>query len=292
MIRLLDTRKEEKAKPPAHWRGREERRNLRLHMLLAKRIGSVEPAAAAISLIDKRIRDLMMVREKQIRTPGSTGSTANTGGVSEVVDEPTTSAPRRTRGKMKKILPTPPLFRESVDSGPSATEYDSGGYVTVRRRSRRRRIDNGEFEREGRRGGHTARERRNSQPRRVPPKAAAVTITGITEEFSYADALSKARERIPLADLGIQLSRIRHTVNGGRLIEIPGPDGSKKADDLAIKLREVLGNVATVSRPVVKGEMRLVGLDDSVSLEEVKAVIAREGDCDENETMLNGYNKI
>lgn len=54
-----------------------------------------------------------------------------------------------------------------------------------------------------------------------------------------------------------------------------------------------------VSRPVMKGEMRLVGLDDSVSLREVKAVIAREGDCDEDEVkpgpirrMYNGLGSV
>lgn len=83
------------------------------------------------------------------------------------------------------------------------------------------------------------------------------------------------------------------------LIEIPDPDESKKADDLAARLREVLGNVATVSRPVVKGEIRLVGLDDSVSVEEVKTVIAREGSCDEEEVkpgpirrMYNGLGSV
>lgn len=112
-------------------------------------MGSAGPAAAVISLIDKRIRDLMMVRDKQIMTPGSTGSTAVIDMMSEVVDGPATAAPRRTRGRMKKVLPTPPLFRELVESGPSAAEYDSGGYITVRRRSRRRRAGNDEPEIEG-----------------------------------------------------------------------------------------------------------------------------------------------
>lgn len=101
-------------------------------------MGSTEPAATAISLIDKRIRDLMMVRDKQIRTPRSARSTAVTDMMSKVVDGPATAAPRRTRGRMKKGLPTPPLLRKLVESGLSATEYDSGGYITVRRTSRRR----------------------------------------------------------------------------------------------------------------------------------------------------------
>lgn len=83
------------------------------------------------------------------------------------------------------------------------------------------------------------------------------------------------------------------------MIEIPGPDGPKKADELAARLREVLGNDAMVSRPVIKGEVRLVGLDDSVSIAEVRAVIAKEGDCVEEDVkpgpirqMYNGLGSV
>lgn len=46
-----------------------------------------------------------------------------------------------------------------------------------------------------------------------------------------------------------------------------------------MKLREVFGETARVARPVVRGEIRIFGLDDSVMPEEVCAVIAREGKC-------------
>lgn len=57
------------------------------------------------------------------------------------------------------------------------------------------------------------------------------------------------------------------------LIEIPGPESAAKADALASKLKEVFQNEFTVNRPVRKGEVRVVGLDDSVSQDEVACVI-------------------
>lgn len=65
-------------------------------------IGSAEPAVKAISLIDKRIQDLMLVRNAQIRSDGSIVSAAVIGSPSEVTDGQA-SVPRRKRGRMKDI---------------------------------------------------------------------------------------------------------------------------------------------------------------------------------------------
>lgn len=118
-----------------------------------------------------------------------------------------------------------------------------------------------------------------TQKKRRVPRTAAVTITGAGEGFSYASVLKKARESIPLADLGIERSRIRRTINGGRIIEIPGLDAAKKADELAARLRSVLGAEVVVARPSVKGEIRIIGLDDTVSADEVISVVADLGGC-------------
>lgn len=117
----------------------------------------------------------------------------------------------------------------------------------------------------------------NAYPPRVkrrPPRTAAVTITGLGENFSYATVLKKARESIPLSELGIEKSRIRRTINGGRIIEISGLNAMKKADDLAVRLREVLGPEVIVNRPCVRGEIRVIGLDDTVSSDKVAALIS------------------
>lgn len=68
-------------------------------------------------------------------------------------------------------------------------------------------------------------------------------------------------------------------MNGGRIIEIPGVDAQKKADHLAKRLRDVLGSEFAINRPMIKGELRLLGLDDSVTPEEVIEAVAQVGEC-------------
>lgn len=108
-------------------------------------------------------------------------------------------------------------------------------------------------------------------------------ITSQSESFTYADALKKARDNIVLGDLNIQNTKIRRAANGGLLIEVIGPDGTKGANLLAKKLQEVLRDQARVVKPMIKGQLRLIGLDDSTSIEEVKCVVAQNGGCEEEE---------
>jgi len=68
---------------------------------------------------------------------------------------------------------------------------------------------------------------------RKPPRAAAVVLTCGEGGPFYAEALRKARERISLADLNIERTRIRKAATGAVLIEIPGEETKAKADELA-----------------------------------------------------------
>ncbi|KMQ88893.1 gag-pol polyprotein [Lasius niger] len=111
------------------------------------------------------------------------------------------------------------------------------------------------------------------------PKTSAVMIVGREEGFSYAEALKKARESISLDDLEIDRTKIRRAANGGILIEVLGPGGAGKALALKDKLHGILQDRAVVSRPVAKGEIRLIGLDCTTSTEEVLEVVAACGGC-------------
>lgn len=62
-------------------------------------------------------------------------------------------------------------------------------------------------------------------------------------------------------------------------MEIAGAEGATKAETLAGKLREVLGDQAVIARPTIKGELRLIGLDDSTTEEEVRNVLEEAGEC-------------
>lgn len=100
--------------------------------------------------------------------------------------------------------------------------------------------------------------------------------------MTYAEILKKARNEVSLVELGIGSTRIRKAVNGGIIIERGlGAEGASKADQLANRLREVVGQVAHVARPTAKGEFLLIGLDESISREEAIAAVARVGGCPE-----------
>ncbi|XP_049886840.1 zinc finger CCHC domain-containing protein 3-like [Pectinophora gossypiella] len=117
-----------------------------------------------------------------------------------------------------------------------------------------------------------------------PPRTAAVVLTlqpGAEENgASYAGVLAQARARIKLDELGIGAVRFRRAVTGARILEVTGSTSNVKADSLAQKLREALDeNVVRVNRPIRSAEMRISGLDDSVTTEDLVAAVARAGQC-------------
>ncbi|XP_059047972.1 uncharacterized protein LOC131843361 [Achroia grisella] len=97
---------------------------------------------------------------------------------------------------------------------------------------------------------------------------------------TYAGILREAKAKIDLASLGIEELRFKSAATGARILEIPGSQSGGKADALAQKLREVLGeNPVQVSRPTKTAEMRIMGLDDSVTPEDITHAVARDGEC-------------
>jgi len=88
-----------------------------------------------------------------------------------------------------------------------------------------------------------------------------------------------------LSDLPIGTPKIRKEVNSATIIEISGPENIEKADKLVMKLQEVLDD-AIVTRPSIKGELRLVGLEESITKEEIEYAIADEGECNIREVMV------
>jgi len=92
--------------------------------------------------------------------------------------------------------------------------------------------------------------------------------------------MAKARKKIKLGDLGIAYLRPKLAATGAMLLEVPGDGSAAKADLLAAKLREALAATgARVARPVKTEELRVTGLDDSITKEEIAAAIAAAGSC-------------
>ncbi|XP_047509482.1 uncharacterized protein LOC125052595 [Pieris napi] len=122
------------------------------------------------------------------------------------------------------------------------------------------------------------------KPRLRTPRTAAVVVTVPAEiqkkGVTYAEAIKEAKGQIRLEELGIEAVRFRRAATGAAIIQVTGEGGGDKADVLAKKLRELYGTKGIlVSRPVKSVEVRVSGLDDSVTADEVKFAVCKKGEC-------------
>lgn len=68
-------------------------------------------------------------------------------------------------------------------------------------------------------------------------------------EGRYGDVMRTAREKVDLSSLNIEGVRPRRVQTGAFILEIPGKEGSVKADTLANKLKEVFGGRRGLGTP-------------------------------------------
>jgi len=109
--------------------------------------------------------------------------------------------------------------------------------------------------------------------------------------MALGEAIAAARSSIKLAEFGIDSLKPKKAAGGGILFEVPGEESGQKADKFAEALRTVLGPKGVrVTRPVKRVEMRVSGLDDSITPDEVLAAIAAAGDCSAGEVKVGKIN--
>ncbi|KMQ85976.1 hypothetical protein RF55_15191 [Lasius niger] len=199
-------------------------------------------------------------------------------------------APSRERGTPRKLkIGSTVNAEEDLEDAPNGTKrVNDSDWTASNRKSRRRnrlKSDSGISGNNNQARSHPKESEKRPKvkgvgPSRMPPKTAAVSITGRSKDFSYRDALMNAKKEISLTELKIEKTRIRRTANGGYLIEILDANGEDKAKALLKKLRALLPEEQAVVAPVTSGELRFIGLDDTISVEEVAELIALEGKCD------------
>jgi hypothetical protein len=116
-----------------------------------------------------------------------------------------------------------------------------------------------------------------------PPKTLAVVVTlkpdAIAEGATYGEALARAKAGINLGDLGIGPGKFRRSMTGACVMELPRETTVAQADNLAAKIGEVLGEAANVIRPTKMADLRVSGLDDSISVEELIGALASRASC-------------
>ncbi|XP_067204499.1 uncharacterized protein [Linepithema humile] len=111
-------------------------------------------------------------------------------------------------------------------------------------------------------------------------RTAAVTITCMDGNNTYAEVLRQARSAISLDEIGIERPSVKNTITGGILLAIPGENATEKADILAGKLRNMFEETRVkIGRPTKKSGIKISGLEDSVTQEEIIQIVAQHGNC-------------
>lgn len=126
----------------------------------------------------------------------------------------------------------------------------------------------------------------NQQVKLRSSRSSAVVVTlqpGAEERgVTYQKVLAELRSKIDLASCGIVGTGLhcRRAATGARKFEVTGTTSDEKADSLAQKIRETISpELLKVSRPTKCAEMRISGLDDSISGEELARAVAQCGGC-------------
>jgi hypothetical protein len=116
-----------------------------------------------------------------------------------------------------------------------------------------------------------------------PPKTLAVVVAlkpeALAQGATYAAALAQAKQKVSLSELGIGPGKFRRSLTGACIMELPKETTASQADALAAKMGEALGEAAVVSRPVKMADIRVSGVDDSVSVEELRGALAEKAGC-------------
>jgi hypothetical protein len=100
------------------------------------------------------------------------------------------------------------------------------------------------------------------------PRSCVVTLTlsGGGAKLSYAEVLATARENVLLAEVGIQLVRMRKAITGAIILEDPGDEGEIRRPRLAQALDPATMRVAASTRTA---KLRVVRIDTSVTKREL-----------------------
>ncbi|XP_076545150.1 uncharacterized protein LOC143305430 [Osmia lignaria lignaria] len=130
-------------------------------------------------------------------------------------------------------------------------------------------------------GGKASKEATKKPRLARSPNTSAVTLTVAPGAKTCSKAMLRARQEVDLAEIGITDLRPRRVATGGLVLEIAGTERVAKAVALASRLRTVFyrSEEVRVSCPVKMGEVRLIGLEESVAREEAAAAVVTAGGC-------------
>lgn len=125
-----------------------------------------------------------------------------------------------------------------------------------------------------------------------PPRSAAVILTPTAEALTRAEIMAEARRKVKFEDIGITYIRPKIAMTGAIILEVPGEDSAAKADRLAQKLRVALADKEVrVNRSIKIAELRIGGLDESITRDDLAGAVAGAGDCPHEEIRVGEIRK-
>ncbi|XP_047543179.1 uncharacterized protein LOC125075509 [Vanessa atalanta] len=195
---------------------------------------------------------------------------------------PTASAPKKQKqSKNNRTTPAatvPPAARTPVPSAQAGTGQEESWATVVRKGKKDKKPSPPVVSKFITTPAVTSKKGKISMSRTA---AVIISLQPEVEKkgVTYAQVLEKAEQSVDLAQLGIgEGIKIRRAATGARVLELPKSQ-SQQAGRLADKLRVALDGVANVVLPVRMTELRITGLDDSVTKTKLAAAIARVGNC-------------
>ncbi|KOB76277.1 Gag-like protein [Operophtera brumata] len=230
---------------------------------------------------EKRIRPVLLDDKRETVQAVETAALNPSEKVEQIA-----SQSKKRKNKMEQGGTGKPMASQSdLNDLPRAPANTSEGWTTVVKRSNNK-MKIGSQTTTVKSGSDKPKSRPSAKTIKLrTPRTAAVVITlqpdAEVKGTTYADVLTQAKEKIDLNSCGITSLRFRKAATGARILEVVAGDASdEKADFLALKLKEALNEeLARVSRPTKCAGLRILGLDDSVSKEDVVAAIALRGCC-------------
>ncbi|KMQ89927.1 hypothetical protein RF55_10374 [Lasius niger] len=90
-----------------------------------------------------------------------------------------------------------------------------------------------------------------------------------------------AKKNIFLENLKIDNIDCRRAMTGGLLLQIDGKDNQSKAEKLTDQLQNLFANNKSVKvyKPQQMAELRILGIDDTITCEDIARTVTETGDC-------------
>jgi hypothetical protein len=97
---------------------------------------------------------------------------------------------------------------------------------------------------------------------------------------SYSEVLVVAKHNVPLTEVGIKVVKMRKTMTGRVVLEVPEDQKREKAAALATRLTQILDpSTIRVATLVLAAEARVTRMDISATKEEGRNTLAKEDGC-------------